>query len=350
MQQPRTLPLAYETEDKPKAIVFGDAGYLELEMAEPSPLMVSASRLWRRSKLGAKVLAVCGLIGFYPAMMAHGHRINDAPVSLNHGLPWAAPEAGVAVTLIAREIYGPGWASDREAWHPQAHLRAMPAWQAGLANALSEHTALSASLLAVAGSPDSDLEAAVRLLRAETDLEMAPRLAAAAEALARYDGRAARNLAVSVRGEAALAAELRLFADWADRSKLALDDKAGSTEGWMATDGDVDAFYTAKARAHVAHELLGASARAEPKLMASAAMRAEIRKAELVWRKAATQQPLLVYNRGDDFLGMNSHLENMANIMEDAATTSRALADLLETPPESMYVAQVDPSLLTASP
>ena len=349
MHQPRSLPLAYETEDKPKAIIFGDAGYLELEMAEPSPIMVSASRIWRRVKLAAKASAVCGLLGFYPALMAQGHRINDAPVSLSQELPWASPESGVAVTLIAREIYGAGWASDREAWHPQAQLRAMPAWQGNIANALAEHTTLTASLLSISGARDSDLEAAARLLRMETDVDATPRLAAAAEALARYDGRTARGLAVSLGGDAALAAELRLFADWAERSRLELERQTGG-EGVIPRDDDVDAFYAAKARAHVARELLDASARAEPKLMANAALRAEIRKAEHIWRRAATQKPLMVYNGQTGFLGMTSHVEQMANLMEDAATASRELAELLETPSEAVYVAELDPSLLPSSP
>lgn len=331
-------------------MVFGDAGYLELKMAEPSPIMLGASKLWRRITFSIKTFVVLSVLGAYPAMMVTSHAIDDRQVSLDQAMPWAVPEAGVAVTLIAREIRGPGWAADRAPWHPQAQLTAMPAWQSALAEALADHTAMSAALIAEAGAPDSDLEAAARLMRIDDDLYIEPRLAAAAEALARYDGRAARGLATRIQGGGALAEELRLFAGWAESSNMTLVAQSGDAAEWPATDSDIAAFYTAKARAHAAHELLFASARAEPKLMANATLRAEVRKVQDLWRRAATQKPLFVYNRGQDNLLMANHLTGMAYLMDEAAAASHALADALETPESSTYMAELAPREMASLP
>ncbi|MEL6472724.1 MAG: hypothetical protein AAFQ21_01470 [Pseudomonadota bacterium] len=334
-----SLPIRYET--RPTAIVYGDGEIHELVMAEPSPVMVGASNLWRRIKTTIKTGIVLSMVFGYPALMVKAHQIDDTPVALEVGLPWSAPEAGVSVTLIAREVRGTGWAADRADWRPQAQLVALPAWQSALASALSDHAALSASLAARGGVADPDLDMAARLLRPVADEPMEPRLTAAAEALSRYDGRKERDLAATVNGHGALAAELRLFADWAEASSIDLESRMGAAESWPASKDDVSSFYAAKARAHVAHEILNASARAEPKLMAQAALRAEVRRVQAHWRRAATQSPLFVYNGGDASFLLANHLTGMAFVMSEAATASRELADLLEDAHSEVYVAEL---------
>lgn len=348
MPKQRSLLTAYETSasPKPKAIIYGDNGIIELEMAEPSPVMIAASRLWKRFVVTAKTATVISLMGFYPAMMATGHNIDDTPVSLDYANSWASPEAGVAMTLIAREIHGAGWAADRADWHPQSRLVAMPAWQTTMMNALSEHTLLTADLVRDAGYADNDLRAASRLMKVEDGLYSGPRLMAAAEALARYEGLASENLAYKVSGDAALIEELQLFAGWAGHSVDMLAPMIGESERIVAGDTDIEAFYKAKAYAHVAHQMLDASSRAESKLMSNAAMRANIRRAETAWRRAAEMKPVFVYNGDADNFGAPSHLETMSTLLKEARTATQDLVTLLqEASTNEIYIAQLDTGL-----
>ncbi|MEL7454228.1 MAG: hypothetical protein AAGJ50_12740, partial [Pseudomonadota bacterium] len=149
-----------------------------------------------------KVLAVAGIVLAYPLLTVTSHDIIDAPVDLSEGRHWSAPEAGVAATLITRELNGPGWAADRHRWHPQSRLIALPAWQAGLVAALADHGRLTLSLFE--GQRDQDLATAVRLLGRSDDGATEPRLGAAREALTRYDGRVAAGLAGRPQGLGAL--------------------------------------------------------------------------------------------------------------------------------------------------
>ena len=98
-----------------------------LDEAEPSPMMLTASEWWLRLKRVIQVAGLVLVLGFYPALVIGSHVINDDPIALSADRPWTSAETGTMVTLIGREIEGPGWAADRPGWHPQARLTGLPA-------------------------------------------------------------------------------------------------------------------------------------------------------------------------------------------------------------------------------
>lgn len=302
-----------------------------LDEAEPSPLMETASRLWRRVVFVFKCLIVLVLVGGYPAMMAASHKIDTRDVVLSQIAPWASPEAGTAMTLIGRELTGAGWADDRAAWHPAAQLKALPAWQEGLIAALSEHTALMAQLTPTdLGQPDADLNAAARLLAPASDSEGAPRLNAAAEALQRYEGRLSRGLIDPPRGLEAFRAEASLMAEWAAARGETLRESANSAEAWPASRRDVEAIYLARAQAHVAGQMLTATLSAEPELIASREAVEARDRALKAWRRAATFNPLIVTSQAGTGRILSDHPAVMAFYMRDAEIAMRELLSVIE--------------------
>ncbi|CAN0452694.1 unnamed protein product, partial [Scytosiphon promiscuus] len=163
----------------------------------------------------------------------------------------------------------------------------MPAWQRATADALSQHTALLADLTVKDGDVDSDLKAAARLLKGVEGEDMRPRLTAAAEALNRYDSRAGRGLAATPDKVVKLAAEATLFANWAgaDRIDLSVQVNQDVVE-WPASRVDIETFYGAKARAHLAQQMLAAERTAEPRLARLPSVSTAFDRAELAWSRA----------------------------------------------------------------
>ncbi|WP_300381750.1 hypothetical protein [Henriciella sp.] len=301
-----------------------------LDEAEPSPLMHTASLWWHRAVRTMQVLAILLLLGIYPALVITSHEINDDPIVLSAKTPWASPETGVAMTLIGREVEGPGWASDRSAWHPQARLTGLPAWQASIAESLSQYSGLMAvNAQTSGGNADPDLSAAARLLSPDPGLEQIPRLMAAAEALARYEGRLERNLAANTSTLENVIAELNLFAAWADASYERLGERIGTRDGWPASDGDIEAFFEARARAQVASQLLGASLAAAPEIAVQPSVMDQLDRIEASWRRAATLDPLLVSSQSGNARLMADHLAMMAYHLRQASDATKALATSL---------------------
>ncbi|MDX1294270.1 MAG: hypothetical protein R3265_15755, partial [Hyphomonas sp.] len=245
------------------------------------------------------------------------------------------PEVGVSIVKIARELEGGGWAGDRANWHPQARLTAMPAWQSATVNALSQHTTLLADLTVKDGEADSDLKAAARLLTHVDGEDMRPRLTAAAEALNRYDSRAGRGLAATPDKVGKLAAEAALFASWAesDRIDLSVQINQDIVE-WPASKADIETFYGAKARAHVAQQMLVAARTAEPRLARLPSVSTAFDRAELAWTRAARMKPLIVSNQSGDGPFMANHLASIGFYLSEAQDASRHLADVLQEVPE----------------
>ena len=169
-----------------------------LEEAEPSPLMERASRWWQRLIFMLRLGLILALIGAYPLMSMLSHKVDSSPVLSSADAMWSSPETATALTLIGREETGPGWAMDRSWWHPQARLKALPAWQEGLTSALSDYMLLTAqSVTPDEFAPDADLMAAGRLLAPVSDSPAEARMRAAAQALQRYEGRLTRDLSAA---------------------------------------------------------------------------------------------------------------------------------------------------------
>lgn len=326
MSNVEKLPIPPHREGPAVTLIGTDLPAQYLEEAEPSPLMHSASLWWRRIVRLFQILLVLILVGFYPAMIVASHSINDDPVVLSAETPWASPETGVMLSLIARELEGPGWASDRAGWHPQARLTGLPEWQKSLSASLSEFTRMTAAKSLTSDfTADPDLSAAARLLAPEEDLAQTPRLSAAAEALARYEGRLERDLATAPGGTDSLVDELALFASWADKSRARLESRIGMREGWPASKEDIRAFFEARARAHVASQLITASLLAEPELAVSEAVESRMDRLEASWRRAAELDPVVVSSQAGDARLMADHLAMMAFYLGQASSATKDL-------------------------
>lgn len=314
--------------------------------AEPSPVMVGASRLYKRLTFLIKTVLVIGLLGFYPYLMIGGSAIDDSPVEFASGHGWDAGRAGVSVMLIAREIEGTGWVADKPVWHPQSRLTALPAWQTAKIAALAEHT----ELMAVSTGRDEDLAAAARLLDPDDDGYGRARLTAAAEAFARYDGRVEKGLATIPIGADMLVAELKLATEWGTASRTELARLANKTDGWPASKHAIEGYYTAKARAHVAYELLAVAIRSNEPHLQEAGLMDIAADALTAWQRAGTQKPLFVSNLSGDSLFLPSHLASMAFYIEEAVTATTVLVVELEIYEPSPVATDTDIAMMVTSP
>jgi len=284
------------------------------------------------------------VLGTYPALVVMSHQIDDSQIEFADGYEWSVGEIGATVTLIARILEGPGWASDSPEWHPRARLTAMPAWQEGIVSASSDYTRLIA-----AQTGNEDVAAAARLLTLE-EAGMKDRLTAAAEILARYDSSVENGHAKTSKGEAQLAEKLRLTAGWAQESRASLAIAASNTEAWPASYSDIQTFYASKARAHVAHELLSAALAQEHNALTARNLSPAKSEALAIWRRAAEQKPLFVVNRSGNEALFGNHLTGMAFLMDEVSVATLALADAIEQPSTRPEPARSAELTVTAPP
>lgn len=329
------LPKAYEEDHRgrPRPAAVPEH-FINLENAQPSPIMIGFQNFWKGVVGFIKLSLIVGVLGAYPAAAVLSSKINDHPVVFPQQESWSVAGVGVAIHKIARELAGAGWAADRPDWHPQARLTALPAWQEATAAALSQHVALLADVAATADGPDGDLAAASRLLMAVPGEEMRPRLISAAETLNRYDTRASRGLALRPTPEETLPREMALFATWAGESRARLADQINAEQqsGWPASQDDISAFYEAKARAHLAHELiLAAKARAFT-ITGDTELAVALARAEAAWGRAAEMKPLFVSNQHGTGALLPNHLSSMAWYLTEAEQASAFLAGKLAPP------------------
>lgn len=273
---------------------------------------------------------VAALIIFaYPAMVVFGHQLDDSAVELGDERHWSVPEIGVTSTLLARELDGPGWLSDKHQWHPQSRLTALPAWQDGLLTTLADHGRLMLNILAE--DRDQDLITGVRLLDTSDEThKVTDRLLAAMEAFARYDDRVAGGVTRAPMGAEALIARLDTGADWAAREYAKLAEISDPGDGWLASEDAITRFYSAKAVAHVTYTTLASVAAAETSLLdkhgATDKMQDTLRK----WRSAAQMRPLFVSNQGGNSLTAANHPAIMALHIDQARRAMLDLAQHLE--------------------
>ena len=325
-------------------LLSSDLSLAYLEDAEPSPLMGKLSNFWNGIIRTTKWLAVLALVGGYPAAVMNSHSINADPITLSQADGWADPHTGTLLTLLSRELSGPGWASDRAVWHPQARLNALPAWQEGLTLAASEFTRLRAEQTGtVTGIVDPDLLAASRLLAPATDVDAIPRLHAAAEALQTYEGRLNRETATLLTGSEPFFAELDLYTKWVSEDLAHLSNAARTVSGWPAAETDIAAIYRARAKAHVAAQLISASIELDPTLIVSREA-SEAREAlQVSLHRMATFNPLIVTSQGSTHPLLSDHPAALAFYSQE---TLRALdtfkASLVTQPSPAITYAEVE--------
>lgn len=278
-----------------------------------------------------QILLVIAAILAYPAMAVMSHKLDDSSVVLDEGRYWAVPDVGVMSILVSRELDGPGWVTDKHRWRPQARLTALPAWQDSLLEALGDHGRLLSSL--IDARKDEDLLAAVRLLGLPDETTMTPRLQAANEALARYDDRVAGGVALAPQGAAHMLARLGLTDQWASAEHAKLVEIANPGDGWIASTEAIRAVYSAKAKAHFAHEVLKASGEREAALLARHGAEGAFRRTVRKWQHAANLRPLFVSNQGSDGVIGANHPAILAFHLEEARTAQAELALRLSQPP-----------------
>lgn len=310
-----------------------------LEEAEPSPLMERASRWWQRLIFMLRLGLVLALMCTYPLLSVLSHKVDSSPVLSSADAIWSSPETATALTMIGREETGPGWAMDRSWWHPQARLKALPAWQEGLTSALSDYMLLTAqSVTPDEFAPDADLMAAGRLLAPVSDSPAEARMRAAAQALQRYEGRLSRELAAAPNGVEAAQKELNLFIAWASTAEADLRIASETPDGWPASRYDIETVYKARGQAHAAAELLNATFAAEPTLTASRDIAEARDQAITAWRKAANFNPLFVSSPGQTQGLLSDHPATLgwyiAEAKQATITLNAALVAQSEAEPE----------------
>ncbi|MEM0984783.1 MAG: hypothetical protein AAGJ32_00915 [Pseudomonadota bacterium] len=330
----------------PVVTVLGDEE-MNIQDAMPHPLMEASRRVWQKSKGLVKLGLFAAFAASYPGWMISSSTIDDAAVEIDAD-NWASHEAGVALTLIAREISGPGWSADKPGWHPVQHLTAQPAWQMSLSYSLADMTQLSAAIAQHNGEPDTDLAAASRLLRPVTGEVMTPRLIAAAEALASYDSRVANGVATDIGTSDQIIELLGLFVGWAEDSSRELSDQIALGAALPASKADIRAFYDARARAHVAANMINALLQQDQQLDLTASIRAQVREAKTKWRRIAQQSPMIVSNQSGNNPLLPNHLAAMAWHLDRAEAATTLLAEMLEGTREGdLSIAAADDLVLT---
>ncbi|MEX1251930.1 MAG: hypothetical protein WEA77_12135 [Hyphomonas sp.] len=333
------LPKPYEEDlrAKPRPAPIAPEHFISLENAQPSPIMLGAQKTWKRIVGLFKLSMIVAVIGAYPAAVVISSHIDDSPVVFPPNESWSVSGVGVAIHKVARELAGAGWASDRDSWHPQARLTALPAWQEATAAGLSEHVKLLSEVAANSDGPDGDLAAASRLLMEVPGEDMRPRITAAAEALNRFDTRASRGLALRPAPEETLPLEMALFAGWAGQDVAALSDRINAEQtAWLASKEDITAFYTAKAHAHLAHELIVAGKARAYGLTGDTELAALLGRAESAWERAADMKPVFVSNQNGSAALLPNHLASMAFYLVEAEKASAELAARLAPPPAAV--------------
>ncbi|MEL6211072.1 MAG: hypothetical protein AAFR44_13020, partial [Pseudomonadota bacterium] len=141
---------------------------------------------------------------------------------------------------------------------------------------------------------------------------------------------------------------LNLFAGWAEDSARDLSGQIALGAAWPASRADVRTFYTARARAQVAGNMIDAAVAKDPNLSATASVRAQVREARSNWLRVAQQAPMMVSNQTGDNPLFPNHLAAMAWHLDQAEAATRQLTDMLSGTVEGdISIAGADDLVLT---
>ena len=143
---------------------------------------------------------------------------------------------------------------------------------------------------------------------------------------------------------------MRLLAGWGARSRAELAPLSAEVTGWPAGKSAIAGYYTAKARAHVAHELLLVAIKNDNGFLEQAGLLDQAHKALAIWQRAGSQKPLFVSNQSGDNLFLPNHLAAMAFYSEEAVTVTVALADAIEAYEPVEMGMSADVAMLVTSP
>ena len=265
-----------------------------------------------------KATAIVAALAAYPAMVVAASDVGDRDLSsLVDRAQWAAPWAGGSAVLMQQHFEQLGWASDAEAWEPMARLTAKPAYQQAMAQSLGAVIALANAQSIAEQRPDADLEAAARLVSADSSgVEMR----AARDALVNYDRSLKRRDVEVTSSPDMLAGQLGLLSEWAAQGQTAILASQGSIGGNPMDEDATRAVYTAKGQAVVAFVML--EALDWPQTPAAVAARA---KAAQAWKAVAEFHPLVVLNGDPDGSLFGNHPAAIGFLLTQAELATSAL-------------------------
>ena len=268
--------------------------------------------------LGAIVLAAVA----YAVWTFGSSRIPNRPPEIVPSQVWADPTLGAAIELLDRQVGSAGWAPSRADWHPQARLKAMPAFQLGIADVLSGFAAQRASLRA--DDLDEGLELAATLLLQADGEGATDRLSAASQALRRYDGLKARQVRVSRTDLERIRSDLIWIESMLVEETARTTQTVSSQDAKAFNPSGTALFYRTKGRLYAAGTLL----RSLPlDRIPKAQLRSRIVSAQGALDAAARPAPLIVSNPepGAFSFGGNDYIQQAYLTAEARSALSEAL-------------------------
>lgn len=283
------------------------------EPVENSRTATSSMSWWKRLAL-ALVLAV--ISSAYPLLMASSHKVTNIIPEKVPNQVWDDRKIGAAIELLEREDFY-GWAAASPSWHPKSRLIAMPAYQQGISDTLSEFARLRAG---TGDKQDSDLKHATSLLKQLNGQDTADKMHATIEALRRYHGRKARNLLDERNAEDVLKDDLALFARLLDKiiaeqTKIAAEPTRGVFNREI-----VQAYYHAKGELHAIGILIRAT---NPNSYEVMGIKSALNRTVLALERASRAAPLTVSNPQPGKFSFGGN-----DIMQQAFLTLRAQQEL----------------------
>lgn len=289
----------------------------------------NADSFARRVGRALRGLIFLALLAVYPVLIVLSSSVGDREFDgLVDRTEWSAPWAGGAATLIEHHYKDLGWASDAPSWAPMGLLTAKPAYQSALAESTGEYVSLIARQTSAAGQPDSDLEAAARLLNANSS---GVQLRAARDALVSYDGRVRRRSGERETSAADLEARFSLIHQWGERSQSELVLTSSMVGGSPVDEAATRAVYAAKGRAQAAYLFLDTISWPED----SRAINAR-NEALAAWRDAAVFHPVMVFNGAPDGALFGNHAASLGFLVGRALVATENYMAYFPSVPEAL--------------
>lgn len=278
------------------------------------------------------------LLAIYPTLVVLSSDVGDREADrLVDRTQWSAPWAGGAATVLEHHYRKLGWAADAPSWAPMGLLTAKPAYQSALAESVGEYVSLAARQAAARGMPDTDLEAAARLLNANTT---GVQLRAARDALVGYDGRLRSRSGEPTRRPADIESRFSLIQQWGERSQTELVMTASMVGGSPWDEAATRTVYAAKGRAQAAYLFLDTIA--WPEDSRAVAARSE---ALAAWRAAAQFRPVFVFNGAPDAALFGNHASSMSFLLAQALAATEAYMAYFPSEPATAGVAASTPDV-----
>lgn len=279
------------------------------------------ARFLRKLSIAGGMGAVLGLALAYPVLVVFSHKTPD---HIDDSLPsgvWADNRIGTAIELIETELEMRGWVRARPGYHPQSHLIAMPAQQAGMTDVISRLASVRAGLAGSAGDGDQDLSLAATLLE-KADAETAEyQIFAATQALRRFDGLKARSLLDELDPADVLAREIAGYKAILKQSKSSLDGLIRSGSRDLRDDLRTITYFRARGRVFAVGSLFRASLSELPNV---SGFRSTFEDCLTLMEQAYDANPVLVSNPvpgsfslgGNDLMAQSYLLDQMVIHME----------------------------------